>query len=88
MKKDFSTELIPSRYYLREVQLYDGERTVTFNIVGIDFTLKRARIAVTKDGGISVSDYDLLTDSNDELFFEYGICYDKVFISDFAEAEQ
>ncbi len=88
MKKDFSTEITPSRYYLREFQLYDGERTVTFNIVGIDFNLRRARIAVTMDGGISVRDYDLLTDANGELYFEYGLFYDKVSISDFVEVEQ
>lgn len=85
MEKEFSKEQNPSRYYLREFQLYDGERTVTFNIVGIDFALRRARIAVSKDGGISVSDYNLLTDANGELYFEYGICYDKVSISDFEE---
>ena len=83
MGKEFSKEQNPSRYYLRESQLYDGERTVTFNIVGIDFALRRAMIAVTKDGGISVRDYDLLTDANGELYFEYGIFYDKVLISNF-----
>lgn len=87
MEKEFSKEQTSQRYYLREFQLYDGERTVTFNIVGIDFALQRARIAVTKDGGISVKDYDLLTNANGELYFEYGICYDRVSISDFEEVD-
>lgn len=85
MEKEFSKEQISQRYYLREFQLYDGERTITFNIVGIDFALRRARIAVSKDGGISVSDYELLTDANGEFYFEYGVCYDKVSITDFEE---
>lgn len=87
MGREFSKEQNPSRYYLRELQLYDGERIVTFNIVGIDFALRRARIAVTKDGGISVRDYDLMNDVKGELYFEYGICYDKVSVSDFEEVD-
>ena len=71
------------KYYLSEFQLYDGEVYVTFNIVSIDTNKNEITVAISNRGRISVTTYDLLTDSNGFLYFEYGIDYEKINIDDF-----
>ena len=71
------------KYYLSEFQLYDGEVYVTFNIVAINTDKNEITVAISNRGRISVTTYDLLTDSNGFLYFEYGIDYKKINIDDF-----
>ena len=71
------------KYYLSEFQLYDGEVFVTFNIVAINTDKNEITVAISNRGRISVTTYDLLTDSNGFLYFEYGIDYKKINIDDF-----
>lgn len=74
------------KYYLSEFELYDGEAFITFNIVGIDLDKKEIQVAVTDRGRISVVTYDLMTDKNDRLYFEYGVMYERVYPDEFEEA--
>ena len=71
------------KYYLSEFQLHDGEVFITFNIVAINTDKNEITVAVSNRGRISVTTYDLLTDSNGFLYFEYGIDYEKINIDDF-----
>lgn len=71
------------KYYLSEFQHYDGEVYVTFNIVAIDTSKNEIIVAISNRGRISVTTYDLLTDSNGFLYFEYGINYEKINVNDF-----
>ena len=71
------------KYYLSEFQLYDGEVFITFNIVAIDTSKNEITVAISNRGRISVTTYDLLTDSNGFLYFEYGINYEKINVNDF-----
>ena len=71
------------KYYLSEFQLYDGEVYVTFNIVAIDTNKNEITVAISNRGRISVTTYDLLTDSNGFLYFEYGVDYEKINIDNF-----
>ena len=86
MKKEVSQNEF-RKYYLSEFELYDGEAFITFNIVSINTEKREIVIAVTDRGKISVITYDLLTDKNGKLYFEYGFTYEKVNIDDFEEAE-
>jgi len=72
-------------YYLNEFNLWDGENFITFNIVYLDLERNTATVAVTDMGKIILSEYDLLPDSNDNLYFEYGSLYTKVYLKDFEE---
>lgn len=74
------------KYYLSEFELYDGEAFITFNIVGIDLDRNEVQVAVTDRGRISVVTYDLLTDKNDRLYFEYGVMFARVYLDEFEEA--
>ena len=71
------------KYYLSEFQFHDGEVFITFNIVSIDTSKNEITVAISNRGRISVTTYDLLTDSNGFLYFEYGIDYEKINIDDF-----
>ena len=62
-------------YYLSEFELYDGEAFITFN-----------QVAVTDRGKISVVTYDLMTDKNSRLYFEYGGMFERVYLDEFEEA--
>ena len=73
-------------YYLSEFQLYDGECFITFNIVGIDLDRKEIQVAVSDRGRISVVTYDLMTDKDGRLYFEYGVMFERLHLDDFEEA--
>lgn len=71
------------KYYLSEFQFYDGEVFVTFNIVAINTDKNEITVAISNRGRISVTTYDLLTDNNGSFYFEYGVDYEKINVSDF-----
>ena len=83
MKKKVQRKSEIRKYYLSEFQLYDGEAFVTFNIVAIDTSKNEITVAISNRGRISVTTYDLLTDSDGSLYFEYGVNYEKIRIDDF-----
>ena len=83
MKKKIEKSMEFKKYYLSEFQLHDGEVFITFNIVAIDTSKNEITVAISNRGRISVTTYDLLTDSNGFLYFEYGIDYEKINIDDF-----
>ena len=87
MKKQVQKKIEKSmefkKYYLSEFQLYDGEVYVTFNIVAINTDKKEITVAISNRGRISVTTYDLLTDNNGSFYFEYGVDYEKINVSDF-----
>ena len=83
MKKKIEKSMEFKKYYLSEFQLHDGEVFITFNIVAINTDKNEITVAISNRGRISVTTYDLLTDSNGFLYFEYGIDYEKINIDDF-----
>ena len=87
MKNEVSRKYQLNRLYLREFQFFDGECDITFNIVDINTEKMIIHIAVTNRGRISVIEYDLLRDKNDNLYFEYGIDRNKIDIDDFEKID-
>ena len=74
-----------NNFYLKEFQFFDGEDTVVFNIVALYEGSDKITIAVTKNGKITVTDYDLLSDENG-LYFEYGVSgQEHIHIDEFEE---
>ena len=77
-----------NKFYLKEFQFFDGEDTVVFNIVALYEESNTITVAVTKNGKITVTDYDLHLDENG-LYFEYGIAgQEHIHIDDFEEFEE
>lgn len=61
-----------NKFYLKEFTHFDGEDDIIFNIIEMNQNSNKITVAVTRNGKISISDYDLLEDENG-LYFEYGI---------------
>ena len=73
-----------NKFYLKEFEYFDGESFVKFNIVAL-YGEKNITLAVSKQGKVTVSEYDLHTDENG-LYFEYGIAgREHIYIEDFEE---
>ena len=83
MKKKIEKSMEFRKYYLSGFQLYDGEVFVIFNIVAINTDKNEITVAISNRGRISVTTYDLLTDNNGSFYFEYGVDYEKINVSDF-----
>ena len=83
MKKKIEKSMEFRKYYLSEFQLYDGEVYVTFNIVAINTEKNEITVAISNRGRISVTTYDLLIDNDGSFYFEYGVDYEKINVSDF-----
>ena len=66
---------------MAESQYFDGESFIIFNIVYA--TEKEVQLAITNRGRITVTTYDLYTDSNGNEYFEYGCDYNKIYIEEF-----
>ena len=75
-----------NKFYLHEFQIFDGEATITFNIVDLDEMKNEISVAITNRGRISAVTYDLFQDENG-LYFEYGCEYRKINVSDFREVK-
>ena len=73
-----------NKFYLHEFQIFDGEATITFNIVDLDELHNEISVAITNRGKITVVTYSLYKDDNG-YYFEYGCEYQKIKLSDFKE---
>ena len=71
------------RYYLSEFELFDGDKFITFNIVDICTVRDEITVAVSSEGKVSVCSYNLESDTNGRLFFEYGVMCDRIAVDDF-----
>ena len=74
-------------FYLKEFELYDGEHFIKFNIVDINTDKMTIKLAITHTGKIIVSEYDLKRDKNNNLYFEYGVDFNKIKVDDFETIE-
>ena len=79
-------EKVSRKLFLSEFSFYDSERFITFNIVSVD--TDKITVAISRDGKISVLTYDLKEDKNGCLFFEYGLCCNKIALDDFEQLEE
>ena len=73
-----------SEKYLSEILHFDGENYIKFNIVEINRDKREVKVAITNQGKISVHTFDLLG-SREDLFFEYGVMLDEIYIEDFTQ---
>ena len=70
-------------YYLKEFSLFDGEYDVTFNILDVNTDKMTITVAITRAGKISVIEYDLKRDREQNLYFQYGVENTQVNVNDF-----
>ena len=71
--------------YLHELEIYDGEAFIFFNIISRSMKRGEITLALTNRGKITVVTYDLRSDEKG-IYFEYGYEYEKIRINEFKEA--
>lgn len=65
----------------------DGESLIRFDTVSYFPDKKQITFAVTKQGKISVLNYDVLEDEKGH-YIEYGYTYEKIYIDELKEVQQ
>ena len=80
-------EYSTNQMYLREFEFFNGEYDITFNILDINTEKMTITLAVTNLGKISVIEYELKRDKEDNLYFEYGCEHSKIDIYDFEKID-
>ncbi len=84
MKNQVQSQEDSRKYFLSEFSLDDGEYEITFNIVDVDCYRQTITVAITRAGKITQDTFDLLRDSNNNLYFEFGKFYEnKISLEDF-----
>ena len=72
-------------WLMAEYSYWNGEHEVVFNVVDVDFDRGELAVAISNQGKISVCSYDLKIDNYGRYFFEYGACYERILLGDFAK---
>ena len=80
-------EYSTNQMYLREFEFFNGEYDITFNILDINTEKMAITLAVTNLGKISVIEYELKRDKEDNLYFEYGCEHSKIDIDEFEKID-
>ena len=80
-------EYSTNQMHLREFEFFNGEYDITFNILDINTEKMTITLAVTNLGKISVIEYELKRDKEDNLYFEYGCEHSKIDIDDFEKID-
>ena len=78
-------EYSTNQMYLREFEFFNGEYDITLNIVDINTDKMIINLAVSNLGKISVIEYDLKRDKENNLYIEFGCENSKIEIDDFEE---
>ena len=74
--------------YMYEYHHFDGDHTVIFNIIEINEERQEITLAVSNQGKLTQTTYDLKRDWNG-YYFEYGIGgVDKIPVNEFEEIEE
>ena len=68
-------------YYMKEYDFFDGEYHCIFNILEVKENY--VICSLNKAGKLLVQEYDLYLDKENNLYFEYGPDFNKIYIEDF-----
>lgn len=64
-------------------EYYNGSSFVYFYVEAIDYDKSEIVITISDSGRIYRKTFDLFTDKNGDVYFEYGYAYKKIYIKDF-----
>ena len=70
-----------NKYYMSEYDFFDGEYHCIFNILEIKENY--VICSLNKAGKLFVQEYDLYLDKENNLFFEYGPDFERIYIKNF-----
>ena len=62
---------------------FDGESFVYFDIIQLDTENENITVMVSYQGKLTMRTFDLLVDEDEDVFFEYGPCFEKIYLEQF-----
>ena len=62
---------------------YDGESFVYFDIIQVDAENNNITVMVSHEGKLVMKTFDLYEDEDNDVFFEYGPTYEKIYLEQF-----
>ena len=65
-----------------EYQHFDGEQDIIFTLIDINWEFAETTVAVSNGGRTSIRTEEL-RDTDNRLYFEYGLMQDKIFLDEF-----
>ena len=68
---------------MSEFNFFNGTHFITFNLIECNEENETVTVAITNLGKITQDTFPLLRDNADNLYFEYGLYYDKIYLNDF-----
>ncbi len=66
-----------------ELDYYNGDHFITFDVIEMDDEQQTVTVAISNQGKISQDTFQLLEDSKENRYFEYGVNFDKIYLDDF-----
>ena len=62
---------------------YDGESFVYFDIIQVDAENENITVMVSHQGKLTMKTFELMVDKDSDVFFEYGPCFEKIYLEQF-----
>ena len=62
---------------------YNGESFVYFDIVQVDTENDNITVMISHQGKLTMRTFELLVDEDEDVFFEYGPCFEKIYLEQF-----
>lgn len=62
-----------------ELDYYNGDHFITFDVIEIDDDKQTVTVAISN----SQDTFQLLEDSKENRYFEYGVNFDRIYLDDF-----
>lgn len=72
--------------YMKEYQHFDGDHSITFNLIEVNTDNCTVTVAISNQGKLTQETVEL-REENGQLYFEYGVMNEKIFIDDFENVE-
>ena len=66
-----------------EFDFFNGTHFITFNLIECNEEKETVTVVITNQGKITQDTFALHKDAAGNLYFEYGLYYDKIYINDF-----
>lgn len=73
------------KFYMSEYEHFDNDHLIKLNIVEIIMDKNEIAIAVSDEGRLSVRNFDLKSNADGHLFFEYGKMLEPIAVNDFEQ---
>ena len=66
-----------------EYDYYHSDHFVTFDVIEINDEEETITLAISNQGKISQDTFPLFEDKDGQQYFEYGPCFEKIYIDEF-----